>query len=93
VHRHRKPARPFGEVTSHGLEWQFLKRPCLAGPLFFSLAVLDCSGFAIGYPFLAGCYFYCSTEGQKIKRHGKQLPGLLRNELSSRARLTTVLPV
>jgi hypothetical protein len=38
VHRHRKPARPFRKVTSHGLEWQFLKRPCLAGPLF-SLAV------------------------------------------------------
>lgn len=79
MHWHRKPARPFREVTSHDLRMAVLEEALLGGASLFPLAFLDGSGFAIRYPFLAGGYFYSSTKGQKIKRLGKQLPGLLRN--------------
>jgi hypothetical protein len=79
VHWHRKPARSFREVTSHDLRMAVLEEALLGRASLFPLAFLDCSGFPIRYPFLVGCYFYSRTEGQKIKQHGKQLPGLLRS--------------
>jgi hypothetical protein len=74
MHWHRKPARPFREVTSHDLRMAVLEEALLGRASVFPLAFLDSSD-----PFLAGCYFYSRTERQKIKRHGKQLAGLLRN--------------
>jgi hypothetical protein len=60
MHWHRKPARPFREVTSHDLRMAVLEEALLGRASLFPSAFLDCSGFAIRYPFLAGCYFYSS---------------------------------
>ena len=47
MHWHRKPARPFREVTSHDLRMVVLEEALLGRASLFPLAFLDCSGFAI----------------------------------------------
>jgi hypothetical protein len=64
VHWHRKPARPFREVTSHDLRMAVLEEALPGRASLFSLAVLDCSGFAIRYPFLAGWLLFLLEYGR-----------------------------
>ena len=64
MHWHRKPARPFREVTSHDLRMAVLEEALPGRASLFSLAVLDCSGFAIRYPFLAGWLLFLLEYGR-----------------------------
>jgi hypothetical protein len=47
MHWHRKPARPFREVTSHDLRMAVLEEALLGRASLFPLDFLDCYGFAI----------------------------------------------
>jgi len=79
MHWHRKPARPFREVTSHDLRMAVLEEALLGGASLFPLAFWTVPGSQSDIHSWLAVIFTPAREGQKIRRHGKQLPGLSRN--------------